>query len=1157
MATYTGTNNGDGTWSVTLPAQAVGTYNVTVTATEGAQTATDTSVLTINQQADTTAPVVTIDALTTTDATPAVSGTVGDATATLVVTVNGIDTTGTNNGDGTWDVTLPSLPVGSYTMTVTATDAASNAGTDTATLTINQAADTTPPIVTIDPVTTADATPTISGSINDAGADLVLNVNSTNTPATNNQDGTWTVTLPTIPVGTHTMTITATDPANNVGTDSATLTIQADTTAPVVTINAQTTADITPAITGTVDDTTAAISVNIDNADYPATNNANGTWILADNTVAALTAGSSYNATVTATDDNNNSATASATISITDASGLKAIHLDGATTMSAPSVFTLPDNTGQWAVFAWVRYADTTTPNGSPFGSLPTPHSFGTRRYASTNLFYSYLYHTPENRNDSVSLAAGTNWMLWALSRDTTDPTKVNVFMCLEGAGAETDVKSTQLSFTGTLEVEEWFIGESSHGNPLVGDVRDMCIFLDRNIDKADMVSLSNGAAPSTLGSPYHWWKLNGEDDNQDYGTANIPMVAHGTPTDATGPDFQPGYTGGTTGLSVTIADFKTKDPTPVFNGKVNDVDATIVLNVDGADYTATNNGDTTWTLPGNTITELAAATYTVTVTATALDGSIAIDTAQLIKEASAPMPTGPVGANQVRVAGVLDDDTQINLLLEKGERKPLIAGSQRGSAKYYADGLCVTLENYYAAPIGDVSGRFYIQTDTKVLFDDHITIWPRGGARPFWITQPTPKVSPDMTLFPPYGTEGVGTASVYSNYQAAPNGPMGHGLITSFPAVGHHMMLGPMPGWDACSMVNPTAQNHEVARGMADAMAVIPHHAVDFATQDMLDVTQYPGSTMLKPADGGVFNPIGWPTEPYSIIAGGGFSMNQSMAHSGTFSAWACELFGTDFDKEQLAQWTNYIESLWENDSYRLPSGVCGMNPQTRGVARGLRCLLYAAKYSDNKPYFAAWVNDVATALESYLQAQTGIQLLKNDVHNLNGQGLAYYQQKFVADALGLALHMGYTQFQFSFDYIMETIYASLLDYPREFANLYVIPVQYADNSDIPDWGSMLTYYASMDSGILYGPSQGFIEAVTNNYASGSPEMVAAMGSTFPGSIGGGSTQDTNYAAHMKPCLAYAVRYGTNTARAQAAMAAWEAGTNIDFSDMPKYNVI
>ncbi|MEQ1082053.1 Ig-like domain-containing protein, partial [Acinetobacter seifertii] len=83
---------------------------------------------------------------------------------------------------------------------------------------------------------------------------------------------TWTLadnTLPTLTDGPHTITVTATDPAGNVGTGSAVLTV--DTTAPVVALNDVLTNDSTPALTGTVNDPTAKVVVTVDGVNYPAT----------------------------------------------------------------------------------------------------------------------------------------------------------------------------------------------------------------------------------------------------------------------------------------------------------------------------------------------------------------------------------------------------------------------------------------------------------------------------------------------------------------------------------------------------------------------------------------------------------------------------------------------------------------------------------------------------------------------------------------------------------------------------------------------------------------------------------------------------------------------------------------------------------------------
>ncbi|MEQ8414044.1 MAG: Ig-like domain-containing protein [Imperialibacter sp.] len=78
---------------------------------------------------DATAPTVAIDALTTNDQTPALTGTIDDNTATISVTVGEETHEPTKNGDGTWtlpDNTLSSLAEAEYTVSAIATDALGN-----------------------------------------------------------------------------------------------------------------------------------------------------------------------------------------------------------------------------------------------------------------------------------------------------------------------------------------------------------------------------------------------------------------------------------------------------------------------------------------------------------------------------------------------------------------------------------------------------------------------------------------------------------------------------------------------------------------------------------------------------------------------------------------------------------------------------------------------------------------------------------------------------------------------------------------------------------------------------------------------------------------------------------------------------------------------
>ena len=72
-----------------------------------------------SDSSDETASVVGVDSLVTNDVTPALSGTVDDVYATILVTVNGETVSAVNNGDGTWlvaDNQLSALSEGCVTL---------------------------------------------------------------------------------------------------------------------------------------------------------------------------------------------------------------------------------------------------------------------------------------------------------------------------------------------------------------------------------------------------------------------------------------------------------------------------------------------------------------------------------------------------------------------------------------------------------------------------------------------------------------------------------------------------------------------------------------------------------------------------------------------------------------------------------------------------------------------------------------------------------------------------------------------------------------------------------------------------------------------------------------------------------------------------------
>ncbi|WP_284118917.1 BapA/Bap/LapF family prefix-like domain-containing protein, partial [Acinetobacter seifertii] len=308
--TYTATiDKVAGTWSAVVPgsgliADSDKTIDAKVTFTDAAGNSSN-----INESksytVDTTAPdAPVIDPI---NASNPVTGTAEPGSTVKVTFPDGSTATVVAGPDGKWTVPNPGDLTDGQTVTATATDPAGNPS-----LPGSAVVDAVAPTVTVTTALTNDSTPALTGTVNDPTAKVVVTVDGVNYPATNNGDGTWTLadnTLPVLADGPHTITVTATDPAGNVGTGSAVLTV--DTTAPVVALNDVLSNDSTPALTGTVTDPTATVVVTVDGVNYPATNNGDGTWTLADNTLPTLTDGP-HTVTVTATDPAGNVGTTNA-----------------------------------------------------------------------------------------------------------------------------------------------------------------------------------------------------------------------------------------------------------------------------------------------------------------------------------------------------------------------------------------------------------------------------------------------------------------------------------------------------------------------------------------------------------------------------------------------------------------------------------------------------------------------------------------------------------------------------------------------------------------------------------------------------------------------------------------------------------------------------
>ncbi len=171
---------------------------------------------------DTLAPAGTVDSLTTNASQPAITGTIDDPAATIVVSPGSVSAT--NNQDGTWSLAagqITALSAGNNTVTAVFTDAFARVSSASAIVILN----VTAPVVTINALSTSDNTPLVTGTCNVSNALIEVLVEGF-TYTTGVSNGNWSVVVTNeLSVGSRTATVTATDPAGNSSQDTATLEI--------------------------------------------------------------------------------------------------------------------------------------------------------------------------------------------------------------------------------------------------------------------------------------------------------------------------------------------------------------------------------------------------------------------------------------------------------------------------------------------------------------------------------------------------------------------------------------------------------------------------------------------------------------------------------------------------------------------------------------------------------------------------------------------------------------------------------------------------------------------------------------------------------------------------------------------------------------------
>ncbi|AGL62187.1 hypothetical protein L336_0481 [Candidatus Saccharimonas aalborgensis] len=236
-------------------------------------------------------------------------------------------------------------------------------------------------------------------------------------------------------------------------------------------------------------------------------------------------------------------------------------------------------------------------------------------------------------------------------------------------------VESTELASNGASRTESGYIIDTT--SPVVTITAPAAITLANQSSyplagsctngDGDVSVVINGITHTTACSGGSWLLTL---DMSSLPDASPALTVTASQTDAAG---NTGNAGPQTALKDTVAPTASITPllsnsgSPALSGAVSDPSATVTVTVNGTTYTATNNGDGTWSLPAGTIAPaLADGPYDIVITATDGVGNTGTDSTadELTIDKTAPTgslaPVAPGITNSPALSGTVSDPSAI-----------------------------------------------------------------------------------------------------------------------------------------------------------------------------------------------------------------------------------------------------------------------------------------------------------------------------------------------------------------------------------------------------------------------------------------------------------------------------------------------------------------
>ncbi|MBF0433040.1 MAG: Ig-like domain-containing protein [Fibrobacteria bacterium] len=604
--------------------------------------------------------------------------------------------------------------------------------------------DITAPLVTVLPISTRDTTPELTGSIDDLSATIEVEVAGQLVVAKNNGDGSWTVSrsqLTRITDSTYDIRVTATDSVNNSATDKTTGELVIDATAPVVTVNTLLTNKRSPALSGMVNDPTAAIQIDVLAEQYPATNNGDGTWTLAEGTLAALADGI-YNVVITVTDSLGNfsldtsdgelviDATLPVFTALTPADDTTGIDVSASLTMTFSenvwasegqlNILRSRDN----SVFRTYSLNSRSVSGAGTNAITITPDmplEVGVDYYVLVDT--NALMDTAGNYFPGITTTDAWNFSVFASNVGTegdtvTGPDGITLFIPGGALSEPVPIAITAVEEDSSVDSSE------QPGFRMAGKVYEFLPHGTRfSASVAVTVPYDKEAAAGQLDKLCIWWSNHPD-------SAWIAILGTVDTLAGTITAYINHFSFGVAGFDniapvVTVNQITTSDNTPQLSGKVDDISATVIIQVDSQSLKAIIHEDNSWTIPDSLLKPLTDGVYDIQVIGTDTWNNSGTDSTidELILDATAPVITvNALYTTDIRpvLNGTIDDPKAvISVAVNNQSYTGLNNGD--GSWTLSNDSLPALEQGVYsveAAAIDSLGNRGADKTENELIID-------------------------------------------------------------------------------------------------------------------------------------------------------------------------------------------------------------------------------------------------------------------------------------------------------------------------------------------------------------------------------------------------------------------------------------------------------